>query len=385
MKLRLIVLLAAGTFSSPCGLQAQDMFRATFRANGRGLNEFNQLLETKVTERDIVREAVSAHGLAPRARRNHVLVYNVTNDSLQVINDTTGAVLSDVIQFEGGAAVTDELQAARFTFMFLPNATNSFGSAFLSEKWHGILAGDDNDRLNLTGRLQFALTDGQVLGGSNSLPVTTNSPPVGTNAPPVATNSPGTNSSSGDTNSLAIPVNGTNAPVTAINPTNGGTSTVITPPGTTTNGVTSTNGSTAITPSPGDTNSLAIPVNGTNPPATAINPGTGGTSTVITPPGTTTNGVTSTIAVKQADVAIAQAVAGETTALGSGSSPTHFASTALLATNATNVVVYTGTFTAGRRFLPNGADSPLKTFTRVPPEEPGTTNNSGTTNSTALP
>ena len=43
-----------------------------------------------------------------------------------------------------------------------------------------------------------------------------------------------------------------------------------------------------------------------------------------------------------------------------GSSPNLFVSTAALGgTNAVNVRVFTGTFTAGQRFLPNGANSPL--------------------------
>ena len=53
-----------------------------------------------------------------------------------------------------------------------------------------------------------------------------------------------------------------------------------------------------------------------------------------------------------------EAISGGTVAISERSSPGHFMSVASLAgTNSTNARVYTRMFTAGRRFLPNGADS----------------------------
>src|SRR5947208_2418243 len=155
LKLSLTIGFVALLSMSPA--RGQGLFRVTFRATGTQLNQFNQTTETKITDRDIVAAAVSVHGLSARNARNYVLVYNGTNDSLQVINNTTGALLSDVIAFEGGGVTTDELHASRFTFMFLPNSPTAFGSALFTESWPGILIGDDNDRARLTARLQFAL------------------------------------------------------------------------------------------------------------------------------------------------------------------------------------------------------------------------------------
>jgi hypothetical protein len=51
--------------------------------------------------------------------------------------------------------------------------------------------------------------------------------------------------------------------------------------------------------------------------------------------------------------------------------------TALGGTNATNVRVYTGTFIVGRRFLPNGANSPI---IQTPVTVVNTNGTGGTTN-----
>jgi hypothetical protein len=300
-----IVVLVLGTFLSLAPVGAQGLFRVTFRASGKGLNQFSQETDTKITDRDIVAAAVAANGLASRTARNYLLVYNGTNDSLQVVNNGTGALLSDVIQFDGGAATTDQHQASRFTFMFLPNATTAFGSAFITEAWPGILIGDDNDRARLTARLEFALTDSQVLGGSNSTTV-------------AITNSTGTNTLP-STNSLSSNNNSNGLAITDFGNTNGGGL------GTSLNPIT-------------ETNSLSL----TSP---------------ATPPATTTTNAFGTVTTAAA--AANATGTGSMSAVAVGSSPNMFISTAGLGnTNAANVRVYTGTFTAGRRFLPNGANSP---------------------------
>jgi len=309
----------------------------TFRASGKELNQFNQETDARITERGIVANAVASQGLPARAARNYVLVYNTTNDALQVVKYVDGTVLSDVIQFEGGAATTDQRQALRFTFMFLPNATTAFGSVFFNEKWPGILIGDDNDRGNLTARMQFSLTGSEALG-SNSVPVGgTNTNTVTITNIVTITNGPGaTNGSTGDTNSgVAITDNGNT------NNTNGGGL------GTSLNPITETNALSLGSPAtPPNSN------NGTN----AISPAAVSTAAL--------SGATRLNAVAQ------------------GSSPGMFLTTSSLgATNAANVRVFTGAFTVGRRFLPNGANSPLI----QPPVSIVNTNGSGTTNTLVLP
>src|SRR5438105_10515610 len=105
MKLKLFVFMSLTALISSAA-SAQGLFRVTFRASGKGLNQFNQQTDTKITDRNIVAAAVAANGLASRNVRNYALVYNTTNDSLQVVNNSSGAVLSEVIQFEGGAVTT---------------------------------------------------------------------------------------------------------------------------------------------------------------------------------------------------------------------------------------------------------------------------------------
>jgi hypothetical protein len=301
----------------------QGLFRVTFRASGKALNQFNQENDLRITEGNIIAAAVTANGLSSRAARNYVLVYNSTNDALQVVRNSDGRVLTDVIQFEGGGATTDQRQATRFTFMFLPDATTAFGSIFITENWPGIMIGDDNDRAKLTGRMQFALTGNEVLG-SNSLISVTNTNTITITNIVTITNSPGsTNTSSGDTNGLALNDSGNN--------TNGGGS------GTSLNPIT-------------ETNSLALTSPAT-PPQTANSNGSTNTSSV----GTVMPSALSTTTVNAAAIG-----APRLNAVAVGSSPNMFISTGSLGgTNATNVRVYTGTFTAGRRFLPNGANSPI--------------------------
>lgn len=344
MKLRLavvftvLVVAVAGFVGQADSASAQGVFRVTFRASGKALNQYNQETDLRITEGSIVASAVSAHGFAPRAARNYVLVYNTTNDALQVVKNVDGTVLSDVIQFEGGAATTDQRLATRFTFMFLPNETTAFGSAFISEKWPGILIGDDNDRGNLTARMQFSLTGNDKLGGTNGVPV------AGTNTNSITiTNNPGTtNGTTGDTNGLALADSGNTA-------TNGGGL------GTSLNPITETNSLSLGSP--------AFPPNTSN-----------GT--------TATNGGGSLMSSTALSVEPAASAITRMNPVAAGSSPGMFLTTASLGgTNAANVRVFTGTFMVGRRFLPNGANSPM---IQSPPVSIVDTNTSGTTN-TAVP
>jgi hypothetical protein len=338
MKPRLAILLfvvaALWTFTNESA-SGQGLFRVTFRASGKALNQFNQETGLRISEGNIIAAAVAANGLSSRAARNYVLVYNSTNDALQVVRNSDGSVLTDVIQFEGGGATTDQRQATRFTFMFLPNATTAFGSIFITENWPGILIGDDNDRAKLTGHMQFALTGNDVLGGSVPVSGTNTNTVTITNVITI-TNSPGgTNTSPGDTNGFAV---------------NGGGS------GTSLNPIT-------------ETNSLALTSPAT-PPQTVSSNGTNasGAGTVTpTAAGTTAVNAAATGATRLNAVAV-------------GSSPNMFISTASLGgTNTTNVRVFTGTFTAGRRFLPNGANSPVAA---PPPVSIVDTNAPGSTNTT---
>lgn len=326
----------------------QGVFRVTFRATGKTLNEFNQETDARITENGIIANALAARGLPARAARNYVLVYNTTNDALQVVKYVDGSVLTDVIQFEGGAATTDQRQASRLTFMFMPDAPTAFGSALISEKWPGILIGDDNDRGNLTARMQFALTGDEMIGRVPVSGTNTNSVTI-TNIVTI-TNNPGTtNGAGGETNGLAI---------TDFGNTNGGGL------GTSLNPIT-------------ETNALSLGSPATPPATTNTSTGTNGTS-VSNGSLATTMALTSSTALGAAGST--NAAVTRLSAVAAGSSPGMFlTTTALGGTNAPNVRVYTGAFTVGRRFLPNGANSPIIQV----PVSVVNTNGTATTNTVA--
>src|SRR5947209_6541149 len=125
MKSKLLVVFAVGLVAlfRVSTVQAQGMFRVAFRATGKGLGQSNQETNLVITDRDIIAASLAANGVASGLSSNYALVYNVTSDSLQVVNNTNGTLVSEAIQFEGGAATTDQSNAVRFTYMFLPNET----------------------------------------------------------------------------------------------------------------------------------------------------------------------------------------------------------------------------------------------------------------------
>src|SRR5436305_10141318 len=101
IKTTIIALAAAAALQ---GASAQDdMFRLNFRATCRTLGANGRLDTTRLTERDIIEAAT---GTSNSDSRRFALVYNATTDSIQVA-DTNGTVISDVIQFQGGASTSD--------------------------------------------------------------------------------------------------------------------------------------------------------------------------------------------------------------------------------------------------------------------------------------
>src|SRR4051794_11019975 len=128
-----VAIVAAATLHSTVA-SAQIMFRTTLRANCRSLGSNGKLVTTHLTDRDIISQAVGGStGTGTNSvTRNFALVYNPTSDSLQVVN-SAGTVISDVIQFQGGAFTSDSKQSVRLTFMFLPNETDSIGTAVITE------------------------------------------------------------------------------------------------------------------------------------------------------------------------------------------------------------------------------------------------------------
>jgi hypothetical protein len=173
-------------------MSTDNLFRVTFSGFGRVFDAARgRIVTTRTTDQDIVSLATGMPVNNRRMMSNFALVYNATEDSLQVVG-TNGLPLVDVIHFGGGTAINDGFQTDRFTLMFFPGQTNEvgletniFGSALLTERSVGAGFGNNTNRINLSGTLQYVLTGTNLLGTTNVFIL------ASTNAP--GTNASGTN------------------------------------------------------------------------------------------------------------------------------------------------------------------------------------------------
>lgn len=155
-----IAVVAASLQALPA--PAQDIFKVNFVASCNSSNASRgRITTTTINDRDILANfgATSAKGLQ--------IVYNTSADSLQIA-DSSGNILADVMEFGGGVSVADSHQRDRFTFIFFPGISNAIGSAVITENASHTASKATNQRANITGKLQFALTDGSVLGSTNT-------------------------------------------------------------------------------------------------------------------------------------------------------------------------------------------------------------------------
>src|SRR5262245_8672523 len=84
--------------------QADDLFNATIQISERGLGSNGKLTTKKVNQKNIIQQFTGA--TSSSELKNFAFVYNATADALQVV-DSTGAVVTNVIQFGGGAFTFD--------------------------------------------------------------------------------------------------------------------------------------------------------------------------------------------------------------------------------------------------------------------------------------
>jgi hypothetical protein len=167
--------LAQGSTNNP---STQEVFRVQFSATCQSLDSTRgRIVTTRLTDRNIIAQALGTNLKDGSVNRNFALAYNAAEDSLQVVNSNLQPVV-DVVHFGGGAAIADNRQIDRFAFMFLPGQTNEFGaetnvfgSAVITERSNRVGQAGTSLRPNITGRLQFFLTDGNVLGATNRFTV----------------------------------------------------------------------------------------------------------------------------------------------------------------------------------------------------------------------
>jgi hypothetical protein len=289
---------------------ADDLFTATLRVTERGLGSSGKLTNTRVNEKDIITAATGATG---SSLKNFALVYNATADALQVV-DSTGAVVTNVMQFAGGAFTSDSKQSDRLTFIFLPDQSEASGSAILAERAAKAQTGTAKDRVSISGNLQFFLANGQTLGGSGATGGGTNTNAVATAAVVNGSSGSPAGPNGGSTKWFATNANGqlvftnstlgigteTNGTGAANGTTGGATAQAATPSVSSTNttsasfftlaSLTQTNTGVLICTAKLSAGKRFVGSSATNTNGT----GTNATATVVRPSVTTTNGTTTT-------------------------------------------------------------------------------------------
>lgn len=303
-----VLLLAASQFV----VSAQDLFKLQFAGSQRFLNSRGNLATHKLTDLDLISHCVGTN--VPATNNSLMLAYNASADSIDVVS-TNGSVVCELWRLVTVVTNSDRHRLDRFVYLMAPDETNAVGTGIISQKVKNL-----PDIYSISGRLQFFF--GVDLGNSktNSI-VRTNTPvaaPPGTNA---GTNTASTTNST-STNGLAI------TPPT---------------PTTTTTGSPALGGSAA-------TNSLSGTV-GTNAISGTVT--TNALSGNLTPPvpGVVNPVMQTALLTTKGSLLSTNNVPGTNT---SDSSTGGF-SVEGLPLNVTNVHLWYGTFTGGRRIVSSGS------------------------------
>jgi hypothetical protein len=161
MKIRKAIVVIIGAIAcQTVVVQAQDVFRARFRATCRPSDDSSNRDSHRMNQRDLIEQCEGTGFSRRELDRNFALVYNPTADSLQVVNESDGSVVCDVFQFQGGTNVIGGDQLERFVFVFAPNQPEAIGSAIITER-----PVDDNSESNgvtrarITGKIQFTMIE----------------------------------------------------------------------------------------------------------------------------------------------------------------------------------------------------------------------------------
>jgi hypothetical protein len=158
----------------PSTTSTAAVFRVSFAAVCQAFDSTRgRVVPRRLTEKNIIAQAVGGSPADQTLLQNFALAYNAAEDSLQVV-DTNLQPVVDVIHFGGGAAIADNRQVVRFTFLFFPGQTNELGaetnvlgSAVITERTNQLRHASATNGPNITGRLQFLLTGGNLLGMTN--------------------------------------------------------------------------------------------------------------------------------------------------------------------------------------------------------------------------
>jgi hypothetical protein len=356
--------IAITIITLPVLVRGQELFRLTFNGTARFVNARDRLAARRLTAQDLIARCVGTNAYG--TNRDFQLVYNAGSDSIQVVNATNGTLMCDVLQFEGGVSNDDGRRLERLAFVFVPEKSNAVGSAILLQRLP-----TRNDRVSMRGHAQFVLTSLEPgsapfiapapapNAGTNGVPVTV--PPGQPTLPGLPVVPPVTvpnNPILGDTNTPAVPGTPPSVPPVTVpnNPVVGDTNVPGIPglpaaPGSLAN---STNGSNV-----SGTNVLGLPgLPSVADPSRGGTGETGASATVAVPllPGTSVNstvtgagtGLTTAMTPPSAPTALLPTLSP----LGSTNLGQTLVQDAAAEGSLTNVVICSGTFSAGREFTP---------------------------------
>lgn len=155
----LAALIAAATLHAGSA-EAQELYRATFRATCRVVDDDGRIRSVSIRERDLLELCLGENGNGLSARelaRDYALVFNPEVNALQIVALSDGALICDVFFFDGGQEINDPRQRERFAFIFSPAQEEAVGTAILTERAVRQRNGQVS-RASISGRLQFAFS-----------------------------------------------------------------------------------------------------------------------------------------------------------------------------------------------------------------------------------
>src|SRR5258708_37983217 len=129
---RVFAVVLAIASAQAVALQAQDLFRLSFHATCRSLNDQGRLATTRINQTNLIARCVGTND-AFATNSPFALVFNATADSIQVVNLTNSALVCDVFQLQGVVSNSDGARLERLSFLFTPDQTNAVGNAITTE------------------------------------------------------------------------------------------------------------------------------------------------------------------------------------------------------------------------------------------------------------
>ncbi|HEV2208424.1 MAG TPA: hypothetical protein VG167_06580 [Verrucomicrobiae bacterium] len=153
IELLSLALVASGllTASAP----AQNLFNAVVATTRAMTNDTGGLSYSHYGNHEILRAAAASAGLTNLHGLR--LVYNLTNDDLEVISGTNDMVLATPLTFVDNVSVarTNNTVIERLAWVFVGSDTNATGTLQATEYSH-FNSSNQLTHFALTGRLQFA-------------------------------------------------------------------------------------------------------------------------------------------------------------------------------------------------------------------------------------